>query len=164
MSTPVECDHGPAAVPSLNRHPCRDKIPAQPATNSISASALAATQPGTDPRPFPLFALFFLAAVLCGLWSSASCLRWANFGYRTFDLAYYIQAVWQLIHGRFSVTVENVPLLGNHVEPIIVLFAPIFAVVRHPMLFVVIQNAALASMGPIGYRLARQRFGQLPSA
>src|SRR5437868_10095643 len=66
-------------------------------------------------------ALFFAAT------TSVSWLRWANFQYRTFDLAYYVQAIWQLIHGRFGVSVENVPLLGNHVEPIIFLFAPVFA-------------------------------------
>src|SRR5262249_9171465 len=68
--------------------------------------------------------VFFLAMAFFVLWTGTSYLRWANFEYRTFDLAYYVQAVWQLIHGRFAVTVENVPLLGNHVEPIIFLFVP----------------------------------------
>src|SRR4051812_5493646 len=94
--------------------------------------------------------LFFL------LWTATSWARWASFAYRTFDLAYYVQAVWQLIHGRFQVSVEDVPLLGNHVEPIVFLFAPLFALFRHPMLFVVVQNAALASMGPVGYAIARR--------
>jgi uncharacterized membrane protein len=97
-----------------------------------------------------LSAIFFFA------FTWASYARWANFEYRTFDLAYYVQAVWQLIHGRFQVSVENVPLLGNHVEPIVCLFAPLFAVFRHAMLFVVVQNAALAAMGPIGYNICRR--------
>src|SRR3979409_910356 len=75
--------------------------------------------------------------------------RWANFEYRTFDLAYYVQALWQLIHGRFHVSVLDVPLLGNHVEPIVFLIAPLFLLFRHPLLLVVVQNAALASMGPV---------------
>ena len=94
--------------------------------------------------------LFF---VVC-TWTSYA--RWANFEYRTFDLAYYVQAIWQLIHGRFQVSVEPVPLLGNHLEPIVLLFAPLFALFRHPMLFVVVQNAALAAMAPIGYYIARR--------
>ena len=72
-----------------------------------------------------------------------------------FDLAYYVQAIWQLIHGRFDVSVENVPLLGNHVEPIVFLFAPLLAVFRHPMLFVIVQNAALATMPLVGYNIAK---------
>ena len=83
-------------------------------------------------------------------------MRWANFEYRTFDLAYYVQALWQLIHGHFQVTVEGVPLLGNHVEPIVFLFVPFFLLVRHPMVFVVLQNAALALMGPIAFSIAKQ--------
>src|SRR5437763_1223619 len=97
-----------------------------------------------------LAGLFFLICT----WTSYA--RWANFQYRSFDLAYYVQAIWQLIHGRLDVSVENVPLLGNHVEPIVFLFAPLFAVFRHPMILVVVQNAALASMGPVGYSMAKR--------
>src|SRR4029077_2612656 len=86
------------------------------------------------------------AAVFFASTTAVSWLRWANFHYRTFDLAYYVQAIWQLVHGRLAVSVENVPLLGNHVEPIIFLFAPVFGLIRHPMIFVVIQNAAIATM------------------
>jgi len=96
--------------------------------------------------------LFFTACT----WASYA--RWANFEYRTFDLAYYVQALWQLIHGQFQVSVEGVPLLGNHVEPIVLLIAPLFVVFRHPMVFVVVQNAALASMGPVAFNIG-QRLG-----
>ncbi len=99
------------------------------------------------------FALAFFAVCT---WVSYA--RWANFEYRTFDLAYYVQALWQLIHGRFQVSVQGVPLLGNHVEPIVFLIAPIFLVFRHPLVFVVIQNAALASMGPVAFNIG-QRLG-----
>jgi uncharacterized membrane protein len=96
-----------------------------------------------------LAALFFLVCT----WTSY--VRWANFEYRTFDLAFYTQAIWQFIHGRFEVTVEPVPLLGNHVEPIVFLIAPLFAVFRHPMIFVVVQNAVLATMGPVGFDIGK---------
>ena len=97
-----------------------------------------------------LAALFFLICT----WTSYA--RWANYQYRSFDLAYYVQAIWQLIYGRLDVSVENVPLLGNHVEPIVFLFAPLFAVFRHPMLFVAVQNAALATMPLVGYNIAKR--------
>jgi len=96
-------------------------------------------------------ALLFFA--LC-TWTSYA--RWADFEYRTFDLAYYVQAIWQLIHGRLNVSVEGVPLLGNHVEPIVLLFAPIFFLLRHPLVFVAVQNAALASMGPVAFQIGRR--------
>lgn len=93
--------------------------------------------------------------VFFALCTATSWLRWANFEYRTFDLAYYVQALWQLLHGRFGVSVEGVPLLGNHVEPIVFLVAPIFSLARHPMTLVVLQNALLASMAPVGFQIAR---------
>lgn len=137
-------------APLGSRHGCSDKM----TNSSVDARS-------TTPQRLIVWAagtLFFLAT------TTVSWLRWANFQYRTFDLAYYVQVVWQLIHGRFAATVENVPLLGNHVEPIIFLFTPIFALIRHPMVFVVIQNAALATMGPVGYRLVRRLgFDRIPA-
>jgi uncharacterized membrane protein len=106
-----------------------------------------------DPGKGPIWGLALIFFVAC-TW--ASCARWANFEYRTFDLAYYAQALWQLIHGRFQVSVEDVPLLGNHVEPIVFLIAPLFLIFRHPLVFVVVQNAALASMGPVAFSIGRR--------
>jgi uncharacterized membrane protein len=115
---------------------------------TVRGSRLIIAEPGTS-----LAAGFFFFAVC----TATSWLRWANFEYRTFDLAYYVQALWQLLHGRFEVSVEGVPLLGNHVEPIIFLAAPIFALARHPMTLVILQNALLASMAPVGFQVARLR-------
>jgi uncharacterized membrane protein len=106
-----------------------------------------------DSGKAPILALALLFFAVC-TWTSYA--RWANFEYRTFDLAYYVQALWQLVHGRFEVSVEGVPLLGNHVEPIVFLIAPFFPFFRHPLVFVVVQNAALASMGPVAFSIARR--------
>ena len=94
--------------------------------------------------------------------TAASYARWANFEYRTFDLAYYVQALWQLVHGRFELSLAGVPLLGNHVEPIVFLMAPLFLLFPHPMMFVFAQNAALATMAPVGFITAR-RIGLSPT-
>ena len=96
-------------------------------------------------------AVFFFALLTVG-----SYVRWANYEYRTFDLAFYVQGLWQFLHGRFPVSVEHVPLMGNHVEPIVFLIAPFFAIFRHPMTLVVVQNAALATMGPVAFDIGRR--------
>ncbi len=98
-----------------------------------------------------VLAVFFFA-----LSTGGSYARWANYEYRTFDLAFYVQGLWQFLHGRFAVSVEHVPLMGNHVEPIVFLIAPLFAVFRHPMTLVFVQNAALAMMGPVGFDIAKR--------
>jgi uncharacterized membrane protein len=110
-------------------------------------------RPATDPGKGPIFALALVFFAAC-TWTSYA--RWANFEYRTFDLAYYVQALWQLIHGRFQLSVEGVPILGNHVEPIVILLAPLFLLFRHPVVFVLVQNAALASMGPVAFSIGRR--------
>ena len=120
------------------------------------AWAVTTTKPlAADPGKGPILGLALAFFAIC-TWTSYA--RWANFEYRTFDLAYYVQALWQLIHGRFEVSVEGVPLLGNHVEPIVFLIAPFFLLFRHPLLFVLVQNAALASMGPVAFSIG-QRLG-----
>jgi uncharacterized membrane protein len=96
-------------------------------------------------------ALVFFASCT---WTSYA--HWSNFEYRTFDLAYYVQALWQVLHGRFSVSVEGVPLLGNHVEPVLLLLLPFFALCQHPLVPVFVQNAALAAMAPLGFSTARR--------
>lgn len=101
-------------------------------------------------------AILTLSLVFFAVCTWVSYARWANFEYRTFDLAYYIQALWQLIHGRFDVSVQGVPLLGNHVEPIVFLITPLFFIFRHAMVFVVVQNAALASMGLVALDIGRR--------
>jgi len=103
----------------------------------------------------------FTAAILTGLIFFAACTwasyaRWANFEYRSFDLAFYVQALWQFIHGRFAGSILEVPLLGNHVEPIVFLLAPVFFVFRHPITLVVVQNAALAAMAPMAFCIGRR--------
>lgn len=103
----------------------------------------------------------FAGAILAGLvffgvctWASYA--RWANFEYRSFDLAFYVQGLWQLIHGRSDVSLLGTSLLGNHVEPVVFLLAPLFFLVRHPMILVAAQNAALAAMAPLAFCIARR--------
>ena len=117
---------------------------------------MIATRRNPVARDTAAISIAALAALFFALWTGGSYLRWANYEYRTFDLAFYVQGLWQFLHGRFAVSVEHVSLMGNHVEPIVFLIAPLFAIFRHPMTFVVVQNAALATMGPVGFDIARR--------
>jgi uncharacterized membrane protein len=94
--------------------------------------------------------------VFFGICTWGSYARWANFEYRSFDLAFYVQGLWQLIHGRSEVSILGTSLLGNHVEPVVFVLAPFFFVVRHPMVLVVAQNAALAAMAPLAFCIGRR--------
>ena len=79
--------------------------------------------------------------------------HWWTFQYGTFDLAFYVQALWLALRGKWMVSLLNVPLMGNHAEPIVFLITPLFAICPHPMLFVAVQTLAFASMPFTAWRI-----------
>jgi uncharacterized membrane protein len=106
-------------------------------------------EPTTTPRAIRLGAVLFALAVFVISWW-----HWWTFQYGTFDLAFYVQALWLALRGKWWVSLLNVPLMGNHPEPIVFLLTPLFAIWPHPMLFVVVQTIGLASMAFTGFRIA----------
>ncbi len=106
-------------------------------------------EPEKTPRAIRLGAVLFTLAVFLVSWW-----HWWTFQYGTFDLAFYVQALWLALRGQWWVSLLNVPLMGNHAEPIVFLLTPLFALWPHPMLFVVVQTVALASMAFTGFRIA----------
>ena len=133
--------------------------------NAGSLHPVIFTQPQTSLEPVErrIRLLVWMAAIAFGLlmfWDSAS--RWAHFQYETFDLAFYVQALWKLVHGHGGpVSLLNVPLLGEHANVIVLLLVPLYALIPHPLLPVAVQTLVIASMGPVGFRIAR-RLGIAP--
>jgi len=119
--------------------------------------------PETDPSDTRMRRVVWLAAVLFALAIfRSSAARWADFGYETFDLAFYVQALWKLVQGHGGpVSLLNVPLLGEHANVIVLFLVPLAALIPHPLLPVAVQVLAVASMGPVAYRIAR-RLGLQP--
>lgn len=105
----------------------------------------------TRPRALWIAALVFCAAVIADSW-----FRWATFQYGTFDVAFYTQALWLALHGQAHVSLLDVPLMGNHAEPICYLLLPFFWIWKSPMLFVVAQALMLATMPFTAWRIARR--------
>lgn len=98
-----------------------------------------------------------IAAIVFGVTVFAiSAWHWWTFQYRTFDLAFYVQGIWLALHGQWHVSLLGVSLMGNHVEPLVFLLVPLFAVCPHPMLLVAVQAAALATMPRTAWRIARR--------
>jgi uncharacterized membrane protein len=107
--------------------------------------------------------LVWTALVFSALAFAVSWWHWWTFQYGTFDLAFYVQALWLALRGKWMVSLLNVPLMGNHAEPIVFLLTPLFAICPHPMLFVVVQTLAFASMPFTAWRIGR-RLGLEPRA
>ena len=113
------------------------------------------------PTPRPILwgaGLFAVAVFLVSWW------QWWTFQYGTFDLAFYVQALWLALRGKWMVSLLNVPLMGNHAEPIVFLLAPVFAIFPHPMTLVAVQTLALATMPFTAWRIARRLGVERPAA
>jgi uncharacterized membrane protein len=104
----------------------------------------------TRPRAVSLAALIFCIVVIADSW-----FRWWSYQYTTFDLAFYTQGLWMAGHGKGSVSLLDVPLMGNHQEPIVFLLLPLFKIWSSPMLLVIVQALMFATMPFTGWRIAR---------
>src|ERR1700754_4155448 len=100
--------------------------------------------------------LVWTALIFSALTFAVSWWHWWTFQYGTFDLAFYVQALWLALRGQWQVSLLNVPLMGNHAEPIVFLLTPLFAIWPHALLFVVVQTLAFATMPFTAYRIGRQ--------
>ncbi len=82
-----------------------------------------------------------------GVFGWLAATRHESFRSHRFDLGNMVQAVWSTAHGRpleiTTATGEQMSRLGVHVDPILVLFAPLWWLVPTPLLLVVVQAVAL---------------------
>ena len=113
----------------------------------------------TTPRPIVWGALLFAGFVFLVSWW-----QWWTFQYGTFDVAFYVQALWLALRNEWTVSLLNVPLMGNHAEPIVFLITPLFAIFPHPMTFVAVQTLAFATMPFTAWRIARRLEIERPAA
>ncbi len=90
----------------------------------------------------------FTAFILYGSVSTfAGFARHAAIETRAFDLGIFAQAVWNTLHGHFlfSSLKENICLLGDHISPILVLIAPVYALWQDPRTLLIIQAFSMAA-------------------
>jgi uncharacterized membrane protein len=106
-----------------------------------------------------VFAVAF--SVLAGL-------RHHELGSSKYDLGNYTQAVWNTAHGRLfeatGDTGDQMLRLGAHVEPILVLFAPLWWIWPSALMLLTVQAVALASGALPVYWLARKHLGSTAAA
>src|SRR3990172_12111288 len=74
--------------------------------------------------------------------------RYTNFDYGKFDLGNMTQMVWNTLNGRFLYLTDyfgtNLPRWAmSHVDPILLLFLPLFALYQHPLTLVISQFVLL---------------------
>lgn len=95
--------------------------------------------------------------------------RYVNFEYGKFDLGNMSQMVWNTSRGRFMEVTDqfgtNMPRWGmSHVDPILIIFSPIYWVYEHPMILVFFQHIVIVSAVLPIYLLCVRKFKSRMSA
>ncbi len=109
----------------------------------------AGTPPATSlPRSVPdsraRLAVFALMAAYAALYGTICVVKHHYYLYDDFDLAIFTQAVDQMLRGSFFVSIRGMNWMGDHSSFVLFLFAPIYAVFRHPLTLLFAQTLALA--------------------
>jgi uncharacterized membrane protein len=131
-------------------------------TKATGSIRVRRTAPGDEAVPTALVSRLVYGAAL--LWAVgfavAAAIRYSLFLDRRYDLGNFTQAVWSTAHGHLLQVTEvggaQVSRLGIHVDPILVLFAPLWWVWPSPVLLLVVQAFALAAGALPLYWLARK--------
>lgn len=104
---------------------------------------------------------------MCGVYAAVfitlSLLRHNAFFTARFDLGNLTQAVWSLANGNGFVVTDpagdQISRLGGHVEPILVVIAPLWKLWPAAEMLLVVQALAVATMAVPAYLLARRWLG-----
>src|SRR3990167_6749903 len=86
--------------------------------------------------------------------------RYTNFDFGKFDLGNMTQMVWNTLNGRFMYLTDyfgtNLPRWAmSHVDPILIMFVPIFALFPHPLTLVFSQLFLVIFSSIIIYKIGR---------
>jgi uncharacterized membrane protein len=97
------------------------------------------------------------------LFAFAAVLHYAVFEEARFDLGNMVQAIWNTLHGHVLETTtlngHQRSRLGFHVDPFLVLLAPLFWIWSSPIMLLVLQAFAVASGALPVFWLARKHLG-----
>ncbi len=97
--------------------------------------------------------------------SVITVMRHSSFNSTAYDLGIFDQTIWGYSHGEMLLnTVRGINLLGDHMHPILFLFAPLYKFLPMPEGLLVLQSLALALGALPIYWMARKRIGQTAAA
>jgi len=113
-------------------------------------------------RNIPLFLLCVVAVVHFTIAARMNISSYNNFDFGKFDLGNMTQMVWNTLNGRFLYMTDyfgtNLPRWAmSHVDPILLLFVPIFALVPHPLTLVMSQLFLVVASCFVIYLIADMR-------
>src|SRR5258705_4801460 len=113
----------------------------------------------SPPRPSGRAWVWGFAALYAAIFTFFSALKYRYYLYTDFDFAIFVQVTDRILHGTFYSSIAGMNLLGAHAALNLVLIAPLFALIHHPVTLLAVQSAALALGAIPVHRLAQRRLG-----
>ncbi|MFH0839262.1 MAG: DUF2079 domain-containing protein [Candidatus Omnitrophota bacterium] len=113
----------------------------QPNTTILRNTLLSGMGKLVDRYATSIVLVFITAYVV--IFSAISILRYNSFDYSDFDFAIYAQVLWNMLHGSIQSSILGIVFLGNHLDIILFLLLPIYAVFKSPLTLLVLQSICI---------------------
>jgi len=101
-----------------------------------------------------------ICAVTFLVWTTLLFYKYDHLGYYDWDLAFFTQACWQLLHGSQYTSVTGINYFGDHSYIITFLTLPFFALVPHPLTLVMLKLTAFIVAAYLFYKIAYEALGE----
>lgn len=124
----------------------------------VSALSVAAAAP-RQRAPRDILAVGMILAAWAG-WAAVLALRYRAFDFWDWDLAIFAQGLWSLAHGHPYSSIMGLHVLGNHANLVAYLLAPLYRVIPHPYLLLLLKVSCCTLAAMPLYLLARDACGR----
>ncbi|MCB9757694.1 MAG: DUF2079 domain-containing protein [Candidatus Omnitrophica bacterium] len=89
--------------------------------------------------------------------------KFYTFGYYDWDLAFFTQATWNLLHGKSFVSLVGINYFGDHSYFFTFIILPIFYLAPSALTLLYLKVIAFAISGFLLYRIAVEEIGETPA-
>jgi uncharacterized membrane protein len=89
--------------------------------------------------------------------------KYLYFGYNDWDSAFYVQSLWNLLHGRVQSSIFGFHCFGSHAEFIDLFLVPVFVFFQHPVTFSIIEIFFFVLSACLLYRMIVDGLGRWPA-
>jgi uncharacterized membrane protein len=93
------------------------------------------------------------------IWVILLLYKYYHLGYNDWDLAFFTQACWQLLHGSQFTSVTGINYFGDHSYFITFFILPSFAFAPHPLTLVMLKLIAYIVAAYLFYKIALEALG-----
>lgn len=101
-----------------------------------------------------------ICALFGGIWWYLLNFKYYRLAYSDWDLAFFTQACWQLLHGSQYVPLVGINYFGDHSYFFTFLILPFFALIPHPLTLIALKILAYVISAYLFYRICVPKLGE----